>query len=458
MVSYIVDRWLTKSERLSNWMFESMLFVIYVLMKAKGVILPGFRRRLKEKHLTAQIKVRGDRHGRTYTFDGGRISSENKPISHAQMSMIFRDTASAVQLMTAPTDFLKQINAMKNFVVDVEGKDDDVIWFMQTLKMLQQVHSKPGFGTPVEKGVVRCVNNTNGGPVFVYVKNGRIIRITPITFDDQDAQPWTIHARGKSFTPPRKGTVNPYVLGLKSLIYSKDRLLYPMKRVDFDPYGERNCSQRGISGYERISWDKALDIVAGEIKRVKREHGPGAIMNGSGSHHTWGNLGYWLSAKTRFMNSIGSSHVVHNPDSWEGWYWGAMHHWGNSMRNGGTDTYGTVEDCLKEAELIVFWSSDPESTSGVYGAFEGTVRRQWAKELGIKMVHIDPYFNHTAALLGGKWIAPRPDTGNAMALAIAYVWIAEDLYDKDYVQKRTEGFDKWRDYILGTHDGNAQDP
>ena len=166
---------------------------------------------------------------------------------------------------------------------------------------------------------------------------------------------------------------------------------------------------------------------------MKREHGPGAIMNGSGSHHTWGNIGYWLSAKTRFMNSIGSSHVLHNPDSWEGWYWGAMHHWGNSMRNGATDTYGTVEDCLKEAEMIVFWSSDPESTSGVYGAFEGTVRRQWAKALGIKMVHIDPYFNHTAALLGGKWIAPRPDTGNAMALAIAYVWITEDLYDKEYV-------------------------
>jgi molybdopterin guanine dinucleotide-containing S/N-oxide reductase-like protein len=181
-------------------------------------------------------------------------------------------------------------------------------------------------------------------------------------------------------------------------------------------------------------------------------------MNGSGSHHTWGNLGYWLSAKTRFMNSIGSSHVVHNPDSWEGWYWGAMHHWGNSIRNGGTDTYGTVEDCLKEAEMIVFWSSDPESTSGVYGAFEGTVRRQWAKELGIKMVHIDPYFNHTAALLGGKWLAPRPDTGNAMALAIAYVWISEDLYDKAYVQTRTQGFEKWREYILGETDNTPKTP
>ncbi len=128
------------------------------------------------------------------------------------------------------------------------------------------------------------------------------------------------------------------------------------------------------------------------------------------------------------------------------------------MRLGAAETYGTVEDILKECEMLVFWSSDPEATSGVYGAFEGTVRRQWLKELGIKMVHIDPFYNHTAALLGGKWFAPRPATGNALALAIAYVWITEDLYDKEYVAARTTGFDKWKDYILGYDDGIPKTP
>ena len=121
-------------------------------------------------------------------------------------------------------------------------------------------------------------------------------------------------------------------------------------------------------------------------------------MNGSGSHHTWGVLGYWLSARIRFFNMIGWSPVVHNPDSWEGWYWGAAHHWGQSARNGGGETYGTVEDLLQHAEMVVFWSSDPEATSGVYGAHDGTIRRQWLKELGIPCVHIDPYHNHTAQL------------------------------------------------------------
>jgi trimethylamine-N-oxide reductase (cytochrome c) len=290
------------------------------------------------------------------------------------------------------------------------------------------------------------------------VREGKIVRITPIDFDDKDAPSWTIFARGKSFTPPRRTTISPYAQVFKSMIYSPDRLLYPMKRIDFDPKGERNPRKRGISGYERISWEAALDIVADEIKRVKGVHGPGAILSGSGSHHLWGILGYWLSARLRFLNNIGWTPVGHNPDSWEGWYWGAMHHWGQSMHLGAPESYGTVEDCLKECEMVVFWSSDPEATSGVYAAFEGTVRRQWLKELGITMVHIDPFYNHTAALFGGKWLAPRPATGNALALAIAYVWITEDLYDKAYVADRTVGFDQWKSYILGEEDGTAKTP
>ena len=116
-----------------------------------------------------------------------------------------------------------------------------------------------------------------------------------------------------------------------------------------------------------------------------------------------------------------------------------MHHWGNSMHLGCGESYGTVEDALRNCEMMVFWSSDPECAPGSYGGFESTIRRQWLKELGVKMVHIDPYYNHTAALLGGKWLAPRPDTGNAMALAIAYVWITEDLYDKEYIAATDHG-------------------
>ena len=197
-----------------------------------------------------------------------------------------------------------------------------------------------------------------------------------------------------------------------------------------------------------------------EIKRQKREHGPGCIAVSHGSHHTWGNIGYYLSALFRFTNAVGMTRVHHNPNSWEGWYWGAVHHWGHTLRVGQSETYGTVEDCLQNCDMIVFWAADPETTSGSYGAQEGTVRRQWLKnpKLGIKVVHVDPYYNASAQFLPGKWFAPKPTTSPAMAMAIAYVWIKEGLYDKEYVKTHTVGFDKWAAYLTGEEDGIAKTP
>ena len=437
------------------------LFGFAKVLNLNARLHPSFKARLKEKNLIAQIKLQDDSLGRWIRIANGKATSGNGIHKSPDISIIIRDSGTALKFvinkyLRANGSPLQTISDMKNFKVTVQGPDRLTAWFTETISIMLSIRWK--FGTPLTNGVTRYTSNTNGGPVFVHVKDGRILRVTPIEFSPDDPGPWTILARGKTFSPPRKTTISPHSLAWKSMIYSKDRLLYPMKRVDFDPKGERNPQNRGVSGYERISWETALDMVADEIKRVKKQHGPGAIMSSSGSHHTWGVIGYWLSARMRFLNSIGWTQVAQNPDSWEGWHWGAMHHWGQSMRLGGGEAYGTVEDCLKHCELMVFWSSDPEATSGVYGAFEGTIRRQWLKELGIPMVHIDPYFNHTAALLGGKWLAPRPATSVALALAIAYVWITEDLYDKDYVEQRTVGFDKWEAYLLGREDGTAKTP
>jgi molybdopterin guanine dinucleotide-containing S/N-oxide reductase-like protein len=447
---------LAKSEALSKLIFSLVLLAMKMRLGSTARKYPFFRTRLKEKTLIAQLKLKDNSAGRYFTIKEGNVTSVNGIHASPDVTVIFGDARVALDMLVPPRDQLAVINAMKSFHLGLEGPEELTSWWMETLSLMLFAGTK--YGTDVGKGVTRYTSNTNGGPVFVYVKEGKIIRITPIDFDDKDAQPWTIRARGKAFTPPRRTTISPYTLVFKSMIYSPDRILYPMKRVDFDPNGIRNCENRGTSEYVRISWDEALDIVANEIKRVKKTYGPGAILNGSGSHHLWGILGYWLSARLRFFNNIGFTPVAHNPDSWEGWYWGAMHHWGQSMHLGAPESYGTVEDCLKECEMVVFWSSDPEATSGVYAAFEGTVRRQWLKELGIKMIHIDPFYNHTAALLGGKWLAPRPATGNALALAIAYVWITEGLYDKEYVAQRTHGFDQWKEYILGKEDGIPKTP
>ncbi|MEC8427280.1 MAG: molybdopterin-dependent oxidoreductase, partial [Pseudomonadota bacterium] len=410
--------------------FKAILAILGRAFKYMPLMSQVFRDRLKEKDGVVQIKLRDESAGRYFVFEGGKVTTRGGLHSKPDVSIIFKDAKSALALMTLKKDRLAQVNSMKSFKMGMEGNDALGVWFTQNLNMLEQ--QGWSYGTKMPDGSMRYANVTLGGPVFVYVKDEKIVRITPIDFDKTDAPSTTISARGRQFTPPRRTSVSPHGMANKSLVYSEDRLLYPMKRVDFDPKGERNPQNRGISGYERISWEEALDITASEIRRMKSQYGKGAIGVSHGSHHQWGNINYWLSSAYRFWNAIGHTHFELNPDSWEGWFWGAAHHWGNSMRLGSPEGYGTVEDCLENCEMIVFWSSDPESTSGCYAGFEGTVRRQWAQELGIKMVHIDPYCNHTATLYGGKWFPIKPGSDSALAFAIAYVWIEEGLYDKDY--------------------------
>ncbi len=307
--------------------------------------------------------------------------------------------------------------------------------------------------------IERFTNSTTGGPLFVDVEDGRIVRMIPMDLDDSDPEGWTIKARGREFKPPRRTTLSPHAVAQKSMVYSPKRILTPLKRVDFDPKGERNIQNRGVSGYEPITWDEALDIVCDEIVRLHREVGPAAILTTPGSHHLWGNVGYRHSAYFRFMNLIGFTYGEHNPDSWEGWHWGGMHMWGNSHRLGIPEQYDLLEDALKHTEMVVFWSADPEVTGGgIYSAFESTSRRFWMKELGIKMVFVDPRFNDTACLYCDKWFAPRLGTDVAFGLGIAYTWLTEDLYDKEYVAARTHGFDEWKDYVLGKSDGVPKTP
>ena len=438
------------------------VFSIDEQLNKLAAISPAFLEELSKHDTTVTLKLKDGSLGRLLSFKGGSVTGNGETITGAEVEMVFDDESTARGVLSGlfAGKMDQYVAALKNGAMFLFGPDDKAMWFSKLLlrAFSFDVLYQKNFGTVMPNGDVRYVTGTNGGPLFVYVREGKIIRVTPIEFDKDDAEPWTITAKGKKFTPPRRATVTPYTIGWKSMVYSPTRILYPLKRVDFDPNGERHPENRGVSGYERISWDEALDIVAGEIKRVRLTYGPGAVFGVNSSHHTWGNLGYYQSSLKRFFNLLGATEMLSNPDSWEGFAWGAVHHYGGSGRRGATEPHSTVEDCMKNAEMIVYWSADPESTAGNYAGQEGTIRRGWVKELGIPVVHIDPYLNCTAAFMGGRWIAPLPGTDAAMALSIAYTWLKNGTYDKDFVANRTIGIDKWQEYLFGDTDGVAKTP
>jgi hypothetical protein len=228
-----------------------ILFGLSLLMKFQAWRHPAYRERLKEKNLTAQFIARDEEIGRWFRLTDGRITSGSGVLKDADVTVAFKNATLGAGLLTPPINWLDQINAQKEFQLTVTGDDGLANWFAQTVMLAQTVGLK--IGTPMPDGSMRYCNMTNGGPVFVTVKDGKIVRMTPIDLASDDGASFTIEARGLKLTPPRKTTLAPHGQNAKSIVYSPDRLLYPMKRVDFDPNGARNPQNRGKSGYVRIS-------------------------------------------------------------------------------------------------------------------------------------------------------------------------------------------------------------
>ena len=226
-------------EKLTTLAFSFLLYGVAIAMRVTAWRYPEYRKRLSERNVVAQIRVKAGP-GRYYIIQDGKVTSRGGIHPNPDVVVGFKSAALGVHTLTHPNDQLGRINAAKQFAMTLDGPEDKALWFMFRLEDMMQVRWR--FGTDCGNGEIRYCNMANGGPLAIYVKDGKIVRMTPISFDSKDPEPWTIRARGKTFTPPRKTSLAPHGQNAKSMVYSPDRLLYPMKRVDFDPYRDTSVS------------------------------------------------------------------------------------------------------------------------------------------------------------------------------------------------------------------------
>ena len=332
-------------------------------------------------------------------------------------------------------------------------------------------HSPPGIADQEKtwtKNLSFCGHGEGSNVARVDIKNGKILRIRPLHYDEnyspENYRPWCVKARGKVFRPLVKEPLSPFALSYKKRIYSPNRIKYPLQRVDWNPDGDRNTENRGRSKFKRISWDRATDIIAGEIKRIQNTYDKSAIYLMMGNHGETKCIHGTHGIPVRLLKEGYTAQHV-NPDSWEGWYWGAEHVWGMDCAWTNTRSVGmmapqtnVMKDISENSDMVVFIGCDPETTPW---AFQGQAFSRWCywwTELGIKQVYICPDLNYGAAVHADKWIPILPNTDAALLLAIAYTWMTEATYDKKYVASHTSGFEQFENYVLGKNDGIPKTP
>ncbi len=241
--------------------------------------------------------------------------------------------------------------------------------------------------------------------------------------------------------------------GVMDSVYAPTRIKYPMVRRTFLEKGPGvDVGSRGSDDFVRVSWDKALDLVATELKRVEQKYGPAATYAGSYGWMSPGRLHNCQTLLRRMMNLKGGF-VNSSGDYSTAAAQIIMPHVLGTLEVYEQQTVWPV--VAATTDLLVIWGADPVVTNQIsygvadHGAYEGLAAY---KATGKKVLCIDPVKTETCSYMGAEWIAPRPQTDVAMMLGIAHTLYIEKLHNEKFLKDYTAGFDKFLPYLLGQDD------
>ncbi|ALF46747.1 molybdopterin-dependent oxidoreductase [Campylobacter concisus] len=245
---------------------------------------------------------------------------------------------------------------------------------------------------------------------------------------------------------------------LPDLIQNESRVLYPYVRKSYlKAKGVAKSELRGKEEFVRVSWDTALDLAAKALKENFDKYGPESIY---GECYWWGGSGKisWGRTVGHRMLKVLGGYVEESGDYSTGAGLVIMPHvLGNSAVY---DAPTKWEAMVKNAKNIVFWGTDPLVTGQISWqppTHDGYLGIKKIKDAGIKTYSVCVFKNDTTRYLDSETIIVRPNTDVAMMLGMCHYLYENKLYDEEFIKKYTVGFNKFKDYLLGTTDKVVKD-
>ncbi|MDO4290633.1 MAG: molybdopterin-dependent oxidoreductase [Eggerthellaceae bacterium] len=237
-----------------------------------------------------------------------------------------------------------------------------------------------------------------------------------------------IKVEGDPESPFNQGRLCPRCFCVGDVMNHKDRVIYPMKR----PREERG----NPDAWERISWDKALELCASELMRISNTYGGETIhvQRGTGRDIFWqaGRLAYSMNCPNEYGAMSGQSCYCPRISMM------VMTMGGQLLADMSAHLVGRYDDPAYDVpNCTVIWGCDPIKSNPDFQM------GHWVTECmkrGTKIVTVDPRISWFAAR-SEVHLALRPGTDGALALAMGNVMVEEDLYDHEFVEKWCHGFD-----------------
>jgi anaerobic selenocysteine-containing dehydrogenase len=268
------------------------------------------------------------------------------------------------------------------------------------------------------------------GPIFALNSGGQSKTVHGACYHDcPDCCSWTVTAVDGKITQFEASKSNPFTAGKlcnkmdnfpDDVTFHPERVLTPLKRT----------GKKGKGEFQPVSWEQAIDEIAGRLKSIIQKKGSQAVLpysyagtEGLIQHNT-------LSG--RFFARLGSTEL-------ERTICGDAAAAGVAATIG--DTTGVLPEDIIHSRYIILWGTNPVTNNQHLWPF---ILK--AKEKGAKIVVIDP-FQSATALVADHYIQPMPGTDTELALGMINVILSEQLQDQEYIDRYTIGIDELKTHV-----------
>jgi biotin/methionine sulfoxide reductase len=281
-------------------------------------------------------------------------------------------------------------------------------------------------------------HHSHWGAFLAQVEDGRFVGVKPF---------------------PRDPDPSPLIEAMPSAVYAPTRIATPMVREGYLARRRGSGEGRGRERFVPVSWERALDLAAGELARVKSEHGHAAIMGGS---QGWGSAGLFHDARAqtrRFLSTFGGftdqdsnysfgaalkflPHVIGSAQS----VTGPLTSWSSIARHGKL--------------VVLFGGANPKNMQVAKGGCGEHSVGGWMTALaraGVEVVNVSPVRDDGPAAAKATWVSIKPNTDTAMLLALTHTLVAEGLHDQEFLARCCTGFERVLPYLMGENDGAPKD-
>ncbi|MBM4331650.1 MAG: molybdopterin dinucleotide-binding protein [Deltaproteobacteria bacterium] len=247
---------------------------------------------------------------------------------------------------------------------------------------------------------VLCFNNCG---IEVITKGSRIVKV-----------------RGDRDNPRSQGYLCRKGANIAYFQNNPERLKFPLKRA-----GDR---------FEGVSWDSALNEIAGRLKEIVKTHGPKSVAymggGGQGCH-------FEAAFGVRFLQGLGSkNHYSPLAQELTGFFWAMGKAFGRQYLHAVPDIYGS--------DFLVFWGANPLVSHDIPRA--PLILRNKKKEAGSIIAVVDPRATETAKL-ADIHLQLRPGTDALLFKAMIKTILTEGLVAKEYLASRVNGFEAIRGWF-----------